>query len=319
MQQKPIRPPRLAPGARVALIAPSGPLLERDDQARAEALCRALGLSPVILPHASRAYGYLAGHDAERLADLNAALTDPQYDAVWCLRGGDGMNRIVADVDFAGFARAPKPVIGFSDITVLLLALWRETGVIAFHGPVAREPMPGLARRTFERVLMHDQPAGPLELPAAPLDVLVPEDGRVVTLVGGRAEGTLLGGNLTLLQSLVGTRFQPDLRGAILFLEDIHEELYRIDRMLAHLRLAGLLDGLAGVAIGHFSDCRRGTPDGALGLDAVLHTYFGTRGIPVVMGLPIGHIAAQWTLPVGVRAALDADAGTLTLLDPAVA
>ncbi len=319
MQQKPIRPPRLASGARVALIAPSGPLLERDDHTRAAALCRALGLEPVVLPHASRVHGYLAGQDAERLADLNAALSDPQYDAVWCLRGGDGLNRIVAEVDFAGFARAPKPVIGFSDITVLLLALWRETGVVSFHGPVAREPMPGLARRTFERVLTQAEPAGVLELPVAPADLLLPVEGRVVTLVPGRAEGTLLGGNLTLLQSLVGTRFQPDLHGAILFLEDINEDLYRIDRMLAHLRLAGLLDGLAGVAIGQFTDCHRWTPDGALGLDAVLHTYFGMRGVPVLMGLPIGHIAAQWTVPIGVRAAIDADAGTLTLLEAAVA
>jgi muramoyltetrapeptide carboxypeptidase len=319
MQQKPIRPPRLAPGARVALIAPSGPVLERDDQTRAAALCRALGLEPVVLPHAHKVHGYLAGHDAERLADLNTALTDPRFDAVWCLRGGDGMNRIVADVDFGGFARAPKPVIGYSDITVLLLAIWCETGVVSFHGPVAREPMPGLARRTFERVLMQAAAAECLESAEAPGGVLVPLEHRVVTLAPGRAEGTLLGGNLTLLQSLLGTRFQPDLRGAILFLEDINEDLYRIDRMLAHLRLAGMLDGLSGVAIGHFSDCRRATPDGALGLDDVLHTYFGTRGIPVVMGLPIGHIAAQWTLPIGVRASLDADTGTLTLLDPAVA
>jgi|CXWL01.1.fsa_nt_gi muramoyltetrapeptide carboxypeptidase len=318
MQQQPILPPRLAPGARIALVAPSGPLLERDDRTRAEALCRALGFTPIVLPHAERAHGYLAGTDAERIADLNAALTDPQYDAVWCLRGGDGMNRIIDDVNFAGFARAPKAVIGFSDITVLLLALWRECGVVSFHGPVAREPMPGLARRSFEAVLTRAVPAGALELPRAPDDVLLPQDGRVVTLVGGRAEGRLVGGNLTLLQSLIGTRFAADLRGAILFLEDVNEDLYRIDRMLAHLRLAGVLEGVAGVAIGQFTDCRRSTPDGGLGLDAVLATYVAPLGVPVVMGLPIGHIAAQWTIPVGVRAALDADAGTLALLEPAV-
>lgn len=318
MQQKSNLPPRLGPGARVALVAPSGPLLERDDRTRAEALCGALGFEPVVMPHADRAHGYLAGRDAERLADLNAALSDPQYDAVWCLRGGDGMNRIVAGVDFAAFARAPKAVIGFSDITVLLLALWRETGVVSFHGPVAREPMPALARRCFEAVLTRSEAAGTLELPAPPHEVLLPTEGRVVTLAGGRAVGPLIGGNLTLLQSLIGTRFVPDLRGAILFLEDVNEDLYRIDRMLAHLRLAGMLDGLAGVAIGHFSDCTRTTADGALGLDEVLYTYFGALGIPVVMGLPIGHIPAQWTLPVGVRALLDADVRTLTLLDPAV-
>ncbi|MBK7595364.1 MAG: LD-carboxypeptidase [Gemmatimonadetes bacterium] len=318
MQQQPILPPRLGPGARIALVAPSGPLLERDDRTRAEALCRALGFDPVVLPHAERAYGYLAGTDEERLTDLNAALTSPEYDAVWCLRGGDGMNRIVAGVDFAGFARAPKAVIGFSDITVLLLALWRETGVVSFHGPVAREPMPGFARRSFEAVLTRAAPAGAFELPALPADVLLPQDGRVVTLASGRAEGRLVGGNLTLLQSLIGTRFAADLRGAILFLEDVNEDLYRIDRMLAHLRLAGVLDGVAGVAIGQFTDCRRATPDGGLGLDAVLSTYFVPLGVPVVMGLPIGHIPAQWTMPVGVRASLDADTGALALLEAAV-
>ncbi len=318
MQQQPILPPRLGPGARIALVAPSGPLLERDDCHRAESLCRALGFEPHVLPHAQRAYGYLAGTDQERLADLNAALTDPQFDAVWCLRGGDGMNRIIADVDFAAFARAPKAVIGFSDITVLLLALWRETGVVSFHGPVAREPMPGLAQRSFEAVLTRATPAGTLERPAIPADVLLPQDGRVITLVSGRAEGRLIGGNLTLLQALVGTRFAAELRGAILFLEDVNEDLYRIDRMLAHLRLAGVLDGVAGVAIGQFTDCRRSTPDGGLGLDAVLATYFAPLGVPVVMGLPIGHIPAQWTVPVGVRASLDADTGTLALLDAAV-
>ena len=318
MQQQPILPPRLGPGARIALVAPSGPLLERDDRTRAESLCHALGFEPVVLPHAERAYGYLAGTDEERLADLNAALTSPQYDAVWCLRGGDGMNRIVAGVDFAGFARAPKPVIGFSDITVLLLALWRETGVVSFHGPGAREPMRGLARRSFEAVLTRATPAGALELPAPPADVLLPQEGRVVTLASGRAEGRLVGGNLTLLQSLIGTRFAADLRGAILFLEDVNEDLYRIDRMLAHLRLAGVFDGVAGVAIGQFTDCRRATPDGGLGLDAVLSTYFASLDVPVVMGLPIGHIAAQWTIPVGVRASLDADSGALALLEAAV-
>ncbi len=318
MQQKSNLPPRLTPGSRIALVAPSGPVLERDDRTRAEALCRALGFVPVVMPHADRAHGYLAGRDTERLTDLNAALTDPQYDAVWCLRGGDGMNRIVAGVDFAGFARAPKAVIGFSDITVLLLALWRETGVVSFHGPVAREPMPALAQRAFEAVLTRSEAAGTLEFPPPPHDVLLPVDGRVVSLAGGRAVGPLIGGNLTLLQSLLGTRFAPDLHGAILFLEDVNEDLYRIDRMLAHLRLAGALDGLAGVAIGQFTDCSRATVDGGLGLDDVLHTYFGALGVPVVMGLPIGHIAAQWTLPIGVRALLDADVRTLTILDPAV-
>ena len=275
MHPKPILPPRLAPGATVALVAPSGPLLERDDLTRASELCEAMGYVPRLGPHAGDAYGYLAGRDDDRLADLNAALTDPGIDAVWCIRGGDGMNRIVHRVDFEGFARRPRPVIGFSDITVLLLALWQRTGVVTFHGPIARAPMPKFQRWHFDRVLTSIAPAGPLGRPAPPGDTLVPTSGRIYPLVGGRARGRLVGGNLTLVQALLGTPYAPDTDGAILFLEDVGEDVYRVDRMLAHLRLAGMLDRLAGVAIGRFTELDRSTPSGALGLDEVYHLKGG--------------------------------------------
>ena len=318
MSPKPILPPRLQPGARVALIAPSGPLLERDDRTRGLELCAALGYHGVVMPNAGNAYGYLAGRDSERLADLNAALTGAEFDAVWCLRGGNGMNRIISDVDFAGFARHPKPVIGYSDITVLLLALWQRTGVVAFHGPIARASMGNFQRYHFDRVLTSISPAGPLGRPAPKPDELVPTSGRIITITPGVARGPLIGGNLTLVQSLVGTPFFPDLKGAILFLEDVSEDVYRIDRMLAHLRLAGKLEGLAGVAIGRFTDLKRATDDGGLGLDEILHTYFGPLKIPVAAGFPFGHIDDQWTLPIGVMAELDATRGELALVEGAV-
>lgn len=318
MLPKPILPPRLAPGATVALIAPSGPLLERDDLVRAAELCRAMGYQPRVMPHAGDAYGYLAGRDEDRLADLNQALTDAAVDAVWCIRGGDGLNRIIQGVDFAGFARRPRPVIGFSDITVLLLALWQQTGVVTFHGPIARTPMPNFQRWHFDRVLTSIAAAGTLGKPAPAPNVLVPSAGRIVTVTGGVARGPLVGGNLTLVQALIGTPYEPDTTDAILFLEDVGEDVYRIDRMLAHLRLAGKFERLAGVALGRFTELNRNTPSGALGLDELLHTYFGARGIPVAAGFPFGHIDDQWTLPVGVLAELDAGAGELTLLEPAV-
>lgn len=318
MSPNPILSPRLRPGARVALVAPSGPLLERDDRTRGSELCAALGYDPVLMPNVGSAYGYLAGRDAERLADLNAALASPGIDAVWCLRGGNGMNRIIHQVDFAGFARHPKPVIGYSDITVLLLALWQRTGIVTFHGPIARTPMGNFQRYHFDRVLTDIAPAGPLGRPAPKPDVLVPTEGRIITITPGRARGRLVGGNLTLVQALIGTPFFPDLTGAILFLEDVGEDVYRIDRMLAHLRLAGKLDGLAGVALGRFTDLTRATADGGLGLDEIFHTYFGALGIPVAAGFPFGHIDEQWTLPVGVMAELDADRGEVALLEGAV-
>ena len=314
----PIRPPRLARGSRVALVAPAGPLLEHDDLTRAEALCRALGYQPRLAPNTAQRYGYFAGTDEQRLADLNAALRDPEVDAIWCIRGGYGVTRILDQVDFDALARRPRPLIGYSDITALLNAALHHAGVVTFHAPMARAAMPPFSRRHFERVLASGEPAGRLDRLPAPSDVLLPKENRITTLRGGIAEGWLAGGNLSLVQCLVGTAHLPDLDGAILFLEDVGEDLYRVDRMLAHLRMAGALGRLRGVVVGRFTELKRAMSDGALGFEEVLATYFLPLGIPVASGFPIGHIDDQWTLPLGVRARLDADAGELELLEPAV-
>lgn len=319
MGSKPLhRPPRLAHGSRIALVAPAGPLLERDDLTRAEELCRALGYEPVMGPHSGKRHGYLAGTDPERIADLNSALREPSIDAIWCIRGGYGTTRILPQLDFQALSRKPRPIIGFSDITAILNAAVVRAGVVAFHGPVARASMPAFTRWHFERVLACAEPAGRLGRLPAPPDVLVPRQDRIVSLRGGVAEGPLAGGNLTLLQCLIGTPFFPDLDGAILFLEDVGEDLYRVDRVLSHLRLVGALDRLAGVMIGRFTELERRTADGTLGYDEVLETYFGPLGVPVGYGFPVGHIDDQWTLPLGVRARFDADAGQLELLESAV-
>jgi muramoyltetrapeptide carboxypeptidase len=319
MGSKPtVRPPKLRAGSRIALIAPAGPLLERDDLARAETLCRALGYEPVIGTNAFARHGYLGGTDDERLADLNGALQDPSIDAIWCIRGGYGSIRLLDRVNYAAIANRPKALIGFSDITTLLNAVSRLTGVVTFHGPVARAAMPAFSRDHFERILTSVEAPGLLSRLPRPADVLVSRENRIVTLSGGIAEGRLAGGNLTLLQCIIGTPYFPDLAGAILFLEDVGEDLYRVDRMLAQLRLIGALRRLAGVVVGRFTDLKRSDGDGALGFDEVLTTYFAPLGIPVAYGFPIGHIDAQWTLPLGVRARLDATAGELELLEGAV-
>jgi muramoyltetrapeptide carboxypeptidase len=313
-----VRPPRLAPASRVALVAPAGPLGERDDLTRGVELCDALGWIAAPGAHTLERHGYLAGTDAVRLEDLNAALRDPTIDAVWCLRGGYGITRILPQVDFESLARWPKPVIGFSDITALLLAVHQRTGLVTFHGPMARAPLTRFSREHLTEVLVHVEPAGPLGRLPAPEDVLVPRAPRIVAIHGGAAEGPLVGGNLTLLLALAGTPFFPDLDGALLFLEDVGEDLYRVDRLLAQLRLMGELEKLAGVIVGQFTDMRKGTGDGALGFDEVLFSYFGPLAIPVAYGFPIGHVDDQWTLPIGTRARLDADAGEVELLDGAV-
>jgi muramoyltetrapeptide carboxypeptidase len=320
MRSKPlVRPPKLVPGSRIALIAPAGPLLERDDLARAEALCRALDYEPVLGRNAYSRHGYLAGTDDERLSDLNQALQDPSLAAVWCIRGGYGVTRLLERVDYAAMARHPKVLIGFSDITALLNAISRAAGVVTFHGPVARASMPAFSRAHFDQVLTRTDPPGRLGRLQDRPDVLIPRDSRIVTLRGGVAEGPLAGGNLTLLQCLIGTPWFPDLNGAMLFLEDVGEQLYRVDRVLAQLRAIGALQRLAGIIVGRFTDLDRAGQDGALGFDQVLAAYFEPLNIPVAYGFPIGHIDAQWTLPLGVRARLDADAGEVDLLEPAVA
>ncbi len=316
--QAPVRCRRLGPGARVALIAPSGPLLERDDLTRAIALAEALGYVPRAGTHAMRRHGYLAGPDDERLQDLQAAVNDPDIDAIWCLRGGFGVTRILDRLDLSPLRANPKALVGFSDITALLLAALRTTGLVTFHGPVARRPMTPFTRLGFQRVLEVAEPAGLLAPPAPPDGVLLPMRHRVVSIRGGVGEGRLVGGNLSLLHCLVGTPWFPDLDGAILFLEDVNEKLYAVDRMLAHLRSIGALDKLGGVAVGQFTEMIRGDADGALGFDEVLETYFGPLGVPVVAGFPIGHLDDQWTLPLGVRCRLDGHRGELTLLEAAV-
>ena len=313
-----VRPPRIAAGSRVALVAPAGPLLEHDDLRRAQELCRALGWEPVLGRSAVMHEAWFAGPDDSRLADLNWALTDPAIHAVWCIRGGYGVTRILDRVDFEGSKRQPRPVLGYSDITALLLALYRHAGCVTFHAPVARRQLRPFSRAHLERVVASAAAPGLLGLPDSPEGVLVPEQGRVATLAGGRAEGPLVGGNLSLVQCLLGTEYLPSLDGALLFLEDVGEDAYRVDRMFSHLRLAGLLERLAGVIIGRFTEMPARGADGAAGLDRVLAHYLEPLRIPVAFGFPIGHLDDQWTLPIGVRARLDADAGTVELLEPAV-
>ena len=244
---------------------------------------------------------------------------DDAVDAIWCVRGGYGASRLLPALDYALMQRKPKALIGFSDITALHLAIQRHAGLVTFHGPVAWRALTPYTLGQLKRVLW--APEAPARLAAPPPfaagEGRVDWDNRVTTLVPGRARGRLLGGNLCLLAHLCGTPYFPDLRGAILFLEDVEEAYYRIDRFLTQLWLAGALDGVAGVAFGKFTDCEpspfflQNRP-----LEDILAERFRTLGVPAVAGLMIGHIDDQTTLPIGCQAELDADAGVLTLLEP---
>jgi muramoyltetrapeptide carboxypeptidase len=306
-----ILPSALTEGARVALVTPAGPVDEAKIRT-ALGRCRDLGLIPVPGASIEASAGYLAGTDGQRAADLQAAV-DGDVDAIWAIRGGYGTLRTLRRVDLSGLRRRPRPFIGFSDNTAVHLALLR-LGVTSFHGPHAGyEHFPPETEAAFRAVLM-DRATGTLPQPTS---------SRPVTLHGGGAEGPLVGGNLALLAASCGTPYQPDTRGAILFFEDVGEALYRVDRMLQQLILAGLLRDVAAVAVGEFTEmldpvAREDSPGGG-SLEQLLDDILAPLGVPVVMGLPFGHGLQNWTLPMGVRASLDASTGALTILDPATA
>jgi len=300
---EPLRPRVLAAGDLVALVSPSGPV----PAARVDAAVGVLtgwGLRTRLGEHALARNGYLAGTDEQRLGDLNAALSDPAVRAVLCLRGGYGMQRIIDGVDLAAVRRDPKLVMGFSDITALHLALWQGARLATVHGPVAAQLDKGAQSPTAlgaRTVLMS----------ASPVTVKADEAENTFRIRrGGRAEGVLLGGNLAMLASTVGTAHLPDLTGAILLIEDVNEQPYRIDRMLTQLLRSGALAGLTGVAIGQFTDC---DGEGSTTAEDVLEERLAPLGVPVLGGLPIGHGDQHFAIGVGVPAVLDADVGTLTV------
>ena len=289
------------------LVSPSGPIrAERVE--RGIELLESWGLRVVVAPHAYARWGYLAGDDATRAADLNAAFADPEIRGVLCTRGGYGAQRMVDALDMAAVRRDPKVVGGFSDVTALQLALWRGARLATVHCPALAwndERTPEVSAESLRSALMSTDPVT--------VKSVETEDTAGVR-VPGTATGTLLGGNLCLLTSTIGTPDMPDLSGAILLLEEVQEPVYKIDRMLTHLRRAGVLAGLAGVALGQFTDC---LDDWNVGLATMLLDRLGDLGVPVLGGLPVGHGPGQLTVPVGVPATLDATAGTLTA-EPAV-
>jgi muramoyltetrapeptide carboxypeptidase len=298
--------PAITSGARVALVAPAGPLRMPVDLDRAMSNARAFGWEPVVGEHADERDAYFAGDDGERLADLNAALRDDRIDAIWCLRGGYGAMRLLEGIDYDALRRRPKAVIGYSDITAIHCAVATKTGLATIHGPTARSKLTPFSERSLRAAATRDgDPCG------------VSETGE--TLVPGRARGRLMGGNLALLSALHGTPFQPDYAGVILVLEDVNEAPYRIERMLVQLRLSGSLQRCAGIAFGSFTNTGQ-TEEKSLGgsrsLDNVLREAATIVGVPAVSGIPVGHIDDQWSLPLGAEAELDADEKRLTVLGP---
>jgi muramoyltetrapeptide carboxypeptidase len=257
----------------------------------------------VVGPHALRRAGYLAGSDHERLADLAWALGSDDVDGVWCLRGGYGTMRLLDQLDLGALRRRPRALMGFSDVTALHAAVGRECGLVTFHAPVARGELTPFSERALRAAVTRQaEPCG-----AAP-------GGR--TLRPGRAHGRLAGGNLALLAALCGTPFLPELHGAILVIEDVHEAVYRVDRMLQQLLLSGALRGLRGLVVGQFTDVPADDDGCDRPLDDVLVELADRLRVPCLAGVPVGHVDEQWTLPLGAAATLDATAGRLDVEPP---
>ncbi|MSR22958.1 MAG: LD-carboxypeptidase [Gemmatimonadetes bacterium] len=301
----PSRPRALRPRARIALVAPAGPI-DPERIERAAQCCRRLGLEPVVYPSATRRTGYLAGTDEERLADLQGAFDDPKTDGVWTLRGGYGTLRILDRLKLARQRKDPIPFIGFSDHTTIHVR-HAAIGVISFHGPHPGAAFPPETEESFRSVLFSEDPPGVLPRRSG--------DPSPRTLVPGRAEGPLFGGNLALLAALCGSRDAPNARRRILILEDAGEPAYRVDRMLVQLERAGVFEGAAGLAFGRFT----GSPDGQDDRTPQVIDEFALRlGIPAVADLPFGHVDHNCTIPLGVRALLDSHAATLSILEGGV-
>ncbi|MCI0332822.1 MAG: LD-carboxypeptidase [Planctomycetes bacterium] len=351
----PIYPKALAPGDTIVFVAPAK-YLDKDRVSLAKKRLEEMGFKVRLPENLFRKQGFLGGSDEERAAELMAAFADPEIDAIFPGTGGYGTTRILDKLDYDVIRRNPKVFIGFSDITALHIALNQRTGLVTFHSPNPMFGLGGddnlspFAAKWFWRALLANsyndpnfapqragssptpvpQRAGPSSAPRGGYTIETrPRDGdksddasifdgvpRAVTFADGKARGRLIGGNLSVLHALMGTPFEIDTDDKILFLEDVGEAPYRVDRMLSTLRLAGKFDGVKGVILGAFTAREDEAEwDDDASIDDVLRDYFANLGIPVLAHFPVGHVRYNATLPIGALVELDATQQTLRLLE----
>lgn len=316
------RPKSLRRGDTISVVAPAGPVV-RERIEKAFDFLRSRGYRIKTHGEVFRKTGYLAGDDSTRAGELMAAFADPESTAVWCARGGYGVSRILARLDYDLIARHPKIFVGFSDITGLHLAFQNRTGLVTFHGPNlqdgfgAAEPMsPTTEAALWKAIGENGEQSTGMQLST------YAEDGvagvNMQALVPGIANGRLTGGNLSVLAGLVGTPYDVDTEGRILFLEDVNEPVYRVDRYLAQLALAGKLKAAAGILLGSFNFDEADPNESPEKMNALLAEYFSPLGVPVLAGLPAGHQRENWTLPIGGLVEVNANSRRLTVLESPV-
>lgn len=300
-----IKPKRLKTGDTVALTAPAGILYDESEFDRMKKDLESFGFNVVFGEFVRERYGYFAGRDHQRALDLNRFFADPQIDGIVSVRGGWGCSRILPYLDFDRIRENPKVYCGFSDNTTLHLAFLAYSGLVSFHGPNGASEWNAFTKQSFRDVVMDGKTAEYHSV------------SKVETLYSGIAEGRLIGGNLSILVTSLGTPYEPDPSGAILFVEDIGEEPYKVDRMLTHLARAGFLDKISGFIFGQCTDCES---DGSRGftMKEVIQHHILPLEIPAVVGMDIGHDENNFTIPVGVKGSLDADMGMLRLMEPGV-
>ena len=313
-----IKPRRLNKGDTVGLIAPAGYITQKDLDESIKNLDK-LGLKAYYTDNILERNGYLGGSDEHRSVDLNNMFSNDKVDGIMCARGGSGCNRILPMIDYDVIKSNPKVLVGYSDITALHNAIFRKTGLVTFHGPVATSTFNDFSNHNFINTVMEPKS----EFTFTPSDdYRKGEDFEIYTIREGKAEGELIGGNLRIVVTLPGTPYDVDFRDKILYLEEVDEKPYRIDRMLTELILAGKLQQVAGIALGVFRKCDKkvGSQRGerTFSLKEVLFDRLYELGVPVIYGLSFGHIENKYTLPFGIKAKLDVMNQTITLKEKAV-
>ena len=296
-----LKPPRLKKGQAIGVVAPAGPVTPSEIQPGIE-LLESFGYKVVTSPHLYCRQGYLAGDVNSRLEDFHSFLNNGNVKAIFCARGGYGSLGLLENIKFNLIRRHPKIIMGYSDITALLLAIYSKTGLVTFHGAVVKEFSKNRNRNleSFFDLVSSDR--------LSKLNLT-----KGVALRQGKAKGVLLGGNLSLICHLIGTPFMPSLKNAVLFIEEKGEPLYRIDRMMTHLRLSGALDDLAGLILGTFQRC-----GDIESINRVVLEVLSDLNIPVVSGLPVGHGLVNTALPLGVKVTLDTDRMALSFTESCV-
>ncbi len=313
-----LKPRRLQPGDTIGIVAPASAPPDPKAIDRSLAAVQCLGFKPKLARHTRSRLGFLAGTDRQRADDLMRMFADPTVRAILCVRGGYGSGQLLRLLDYGLVRRNPKIFIGYSDITSLHSAFLVSAGLISFHGPMLnsdfiKDDMPDFTRQSFLRVLTRAEAPGSIAHGCRK---------KPRALRKGVAEGRLVGGNISILCTTLGTPWQPSFKNCILFFEDLEEVPYRFDRMLTHLLNAGALQQVAGVAIGINKDCFDPKAKAAKEYRQTLEDVFKDRllalKVPVVMDLPFGHVPRNATLPIGARVLLDANHADLSIVEPAV-